>query len=137
MLEIKGVEKHYGKTVALRGLDLTVPSGAVFGIAGPNGAGKSTLIRILAGEEIEETGTIELDGAPWTPTQRQLATAVVHQEPQLFPNLTVLENLHFGRSLTGLRLPRISSRVSGRKTITLSRRFWNSGRNVCAIASVT
>ena len=106
MLQITHIEKSYGKTVALRGLDLTVPSGAVFGIAGPNGAGKSTLIRILAGEETEDAGTIELDGAPWTSEQRRVATAVVHQEPQLFPNLTVLQNLHFGLSLTGLRLPR-------------------------------
>lgn len=107
MLQITDIEKHYGNTVALRSLRLTVPAGAVFGIAGPNGAGKSTLIRILAGEETEDAGTIELDGAPWTSEQRQLATAVVHQEPQLFPNLTVLQNLHFGLSLTGLRLPRL------------------------------
>src|SRR5262245_55055037 len=107
MLQITDVEKHYGNTVALRGLSLSVPAGAVFGIAGPNGAGKSTLIRLLAGEETEDAGAIQLDGAPWTGDQRRQATAVVHQEPQLFPNLTVLENLHFGLTLAGLGRPRL------------------------------
>jgi ABC-type sugar transport system ATPase subunit len=110
MLEIRDIQKRYGTTVALRGLDLTIPSGAVFGIAGPNGAGKSTFIRILAGEEIEDAGSVVLDGAPWSAVDRQAGTAVVHQEPQLFPNLTVLQNLHFGLSPSGFRRPRLTPR---------------------------
>ena len=110
MLEITDVEKRYGNTVALRGLSLSVPAGAVFGIAGPDGAGKSTLIRLLAGEETEDAGAIELDGVPWPAERRRQATAVVHQEPQLFPNLTVLENLHFGLTLTGFGRPRLQGK---------------------------
>jgi ABC-type sugar transport system ATPase subunit len=110
MLAIQAIEKQYGTTVALRGLDLVVPAGRVFGIAGPNGAGKSTLIRILAGEETEDAGSIVLDGSVWSQAERQVDTAVVHQEPQLFPNLTVLQNLHFGRTLRGFGSPRVSGR---------------------------
>jgi ABC-type sugar transport system ATPase subunit len=110
MLEIRNLHKRYGQTVALNGLVLAVPANGVFGIAGPNGAGKSTLIRILAGEETEDGGEITLDGSPWDTSERQWAVAVVHQEPQLFPNLTVVQNLHFGLALTGMRLPAVSRR---------------------------
>ena len=110
MLEIKNLHKRYGQTVALNGLALTIPADGVFGIAGPNGAGKSTLIRILAGEETEDGGEITLDGKVWEKAEREWAVAVVHQEPQLFPNLTVVQNLHFGSALTGMRLPAVSAR---------------------------
>ena len=110
MLEIQNLHKRYGQTVALNGLALTIPADGVFGIAGPNGAGKSTLIRILAGEETEDGGEITVDGKVWDKAERQWAVAVVHQEPQLFPNLTVIQNLHFGLALTGMRLPAVSAR---------------------------
>lgn len=110
MLEIQNLSKRYGRTVALNGLALAIPAGGVFGIAGPNGAGKSTLIRMLAGEEAEDAGQITLDGRPWGVAERHWAVAVVHQEPQLFPNLTVLQNLHFGLALTGMRLPAVTAR---------------------------
>jgi len=110
MLEIRSLSKCYGNTVALQGLTLAIPTTGVFGIAGPNGAGKSTLVRILAGEEAEDSGAIELDGKAWSALERQSGVAVVHQEPQLFPNLTVLENLHFGLSSRGPRRPSITAR---------------------------
>ena len=47
-IEADGLVKHYGKTKALDGLDLTVPAGTVYGLLGPNGAGKTTAVRILA-----------------------------------------------------------------------------------------
>jgi ABC-type sugar transport system ATPase subunit len=110
MLEISDLSKRYGQTVALDRLALAIPADGVFGIAGPNGAGKTTLIRILAGEEAEDGGQIALGGVPWGVVERQWAVAVVHQEPQLFPNLTVLQNLHFGLALTGMRLPAVNAR---------------------------
>jgi ABC-type sugar transport system ATPase subunit len=85
--------KSYGSTRALRGLSLTAQPDQVIGIVGPNGAGKSTLVRILAGEETEDAGTISLGGTPLVGEMRRRLVAVVHQEPQLFPNLTVVENL--------------------------------------------
>ena len=83
------------------GLDLDIRPGEVLGIAGPNGAGKSTLVRIIAGEERPDVGRRSAATArPWSPTDDWHAVAVVHQEPQLFPNLTVAENVLVGREGT-------------------------------------
>lgn len=96
-LSAKELVKSYGATRALSGLTLRLTSGEVVGIAGPNGAGKSTLTRILAGEERPDSGMITLlrDGVATTDLQHRVA--LVHQEPQLWPNLTALENLAVGR----------------------------------------
>lgn len=101
--QIRGLRKRFGNTQALDGVNLDLPSGRVTGIAGPNGAGKSTLIRILAGESSADEGTIDVDGSPWSPKGDQVA--VVHQEPQLFPNLTVAQNLLVGRERTRAAWP--------------------------------
>jgi ABC-type sugar transport system ATPase subunit len=90
-----GLTKRYGATQALSGLDIRLVSGTVTGIAGPNGAGKSTLMRVLSGEEIPDSGDLVLlrNGA----TTRNFKVAVVHQEPQVWPNLSVRKNLEVGR----------------------------------------
>jgi ABC-type sugar transport system ATPase subunit len=103
-LHIDKVTKTYGATRALRKITLEVTPGEIFGIAGPNGAGKSTLIRILGGEEDADSGTITLGGKPMTKRRRHVA--VVHQEPQLYPTLSVEENLQIARERHGLRKPR-------------------------------
>ena len=66
-LELHGIQKRYGRTRALDGLELSVRSGEVIGIAGPNGAGKSTLVRLLAGEEKSDAGEVALGGVAWEP----------------------------------------------------------------------
>jgi ABC-type sugar transport system ATPase subunit len=99
-LRIRGVRKWYGDTRALDGLDLEARPGEILGVAGPNGAGKSTLIKVLAGETRADAGEIELDGRPWDTATDRDRVAVVHQEPQLFPNLTVAENVMVGREGT-------------------------------------
>jgi ABC-type sugar transport system ATPase subunit len=106
-IRIRGLQKRYGSTIALAGLDLDIRPGEVLGIAGPNGAGKSTLVRIIAGEERGDAGELSVDGRPWMPTADWHAVAVVHQEPQLFPNLTVAENVVVGRERTSVRRPRL------------------------------
>lgn len=106
-LAIRGLKKRYGSTIALAGLDLDLMPGEIIGIAGPNGAGKSTLVRIIAGEEPADEGAITLGGAPWSPLEGWTSVAVVHQEPQLFPNLTVGENMLAGREGTATRRPRL------------------------------
>ncbi len=108
-IEVRGLHKSYGSTRALAGLDLELRSGEVLGIAGPNGAGKSTLMRILAGEERADSGELRLDGAPWSPMATAGTVAVVHQEPQLFPNLSVADNLMVGREGSRLRRPRLGA----------------------------
>ncbi len=94
---IRGLYKRYGDTVALAGLDVDARPGEIFGIAGPNGAGKSTMVKILAGELAADEGEIAVDGHPWSASVGWQRVAVVHQEPQLFPNLTVAENIIVGR----------------------------------------
>jgi ABC-type sugar transport system ATPase subunit len=108
-LGVHDVVKTYGVTAALRGLSLTARSGEVLGVAGPNGAGKSTLIRLLGGEEHPDSGEITLDDQPWPLSARRDSVAVVHQESQLFPNLTVAENLMVGRG-GGTGRPRMNAR---------------------------
>ncbi len=106
-IEIRGLRKAYGDTRALDGLSLSAESGEVLGIAGPNGAGKSTLIKILAGEEVADDGQILVGGEPWSPSFAAHRVAVVHQEPALFPNLSVAENLLVGREGTHVLRPRL------------------------------
>ena len=104
-ISLRGVVKTYGATLALAGVDLDLRPGEVLGIAGPNGAGKSTLVRMIAGEERPTLGKLTYDGRPWSPVDEWQAVAVVHQEPQLFPNLTVAENVMVGRENSGRKHP--------------------------------
>jgi ABC-type sugar transport system ATPase subunit len=108
-IRVRGLQKRYGSTVALAGIDLDIRLGEVLGIAGPNGAGKSTLIRIIAGEERADSGDLTFNGRPWAPTADWRSVAVVHQEPQLFPNLSVAENVLVGREGTSTGRPRLSA----------------------------
>ncbi|MBL8579934.1 MAG: sugar ABC transporter ATP-binding protein [Mesorhizobium sp.] len=107
-ISLRGVVKTYGATLALAGVDLDLKPGEVLGIAGPNGAGKSTLVRMIAGEERPTLGKLTFDGRPWSPVDEWQAVAVVHQEPQLFPNLTIAENVMVGRENSGNSRPKLN-----------------------------
>src|SRR5579872_7089869 len=115
LLELRGISKRYGETQALDGLDLTASSGEILAVAGPNGAGKSTMIRILAGETTVDAGQILIDGQPWSAGERRHQIAVVHQEPQLFPSMTVAENLLVGRE--GRRIVRPTAQASENRVL--------------------
>jgi len=105
-LELNGIEKSYGATRALAGVDLSAAAGEVVGIAGPNGAGKSTLVRVIGGEETPDSGSARFDGAAFDPAR---SVAIVHQEAQLFPNLTVGQNLMVGREGNRVLRPRLKA----------------------------
>jgi len=98
------VSKRFGATQALDGVSLELLPGEIHALVGENGAGKSTLVKILAGVYQPDTGTVSLDGQPIElhgPAQsRSLGIAVVHQEPRLFPDLTVAENVFMGHAPT-------------------------------------
>ena len=94
---IEGLHKRYGDTIALDGLDLTVVPGEILGIAGPNGSGKSTMVKTLAGEVIADRGRVLLDGVERAAVDLAGEVTIVHQEPQVFLNMTVAENLLVGR----------------------------------------
>ena len=108
-VRIADLVKTYGDTIALAGLSLEAQPGEILGIAGPNGAGKSTMVKILAGEAVQDSGTITLDGSPWNLDTEAHRVAIVHQEPQLFPNLTVAENILVGAEGTRARWPKSSA----------------------------
>jgi rhamnose transport system ATP-binding protein len=96
-LELRGISKRFGSTQALQDISLALWRGEIHGLVGENGAGKSTLVKILAGVHAPDSGTVVLDGAatriPNPPTAYSLGIAVVHQEPRLFPDLSVAENV--------------------------------------------
>lgn len=99
-LEVRGLSKQFGGVHALRGVDLAIAPGVVHGLVGANGAGKSTLIRILAGVQSPDEGEIRLDGAPVVIRDAQDATRLglsfIHQELNLVPKFTGLQNLTLG-----------------------------------------
>jgi ABC-type sugar transport system ATPase subunit/DNA-binding FadR family transcriptional regulator len=108
-MTLSGLVKNYGNTRALQGLDLTLVPGEILGVAGPNGAGKSTLMKVLAGEEDVDGGAILLADRLCSARERSSHVAVVHQEPQLFPNMTVSQNLLVGREGARLNRPTLGS----------------------------
>src|SRR5579859_3830050 len=89
-IDIAGLRKAYGKTVALDGLDLRVPAGEVHGFLGPNGAGKTTTIRILLGLLRRDDGNVSvMGGDPWRDAVRlHRRLAYVPGEVNLWPNLS-------------------------------------------------
>ncbi|MES1173437.1 MAG: sugar ABC transporter ATP-binding protein [Myxococcales bacterium] len=100
LLRVTDLQKRFGATHALRGVQLTLRAGEVHALLGENGAGKSTLLKILAGTQRADAGTLQLNGqryAPETPQQAQaLGVAYVSQEPALCPDLSVAENVLLG-----------------------------------------
>jgi len=101
MLKATSISKSFGVVRALRGVDLAVDAGEIRALLGSNGAGKSTLMKIIAGAENPDAGTLELGGQPVTFTSTAQAVdagiAAVYQELSLVPGLTVAENIMLGR----------------------------------------
>ena len=122
---MRGIVKSYGRTVALRGVDLDVSAGEVVGLIGDNGAGKSTLIKILSGFERPDSGVIEVSGRRVNMSSpavaRSLGIETVYQEQALAEDLTVMENLFLGSERLN-RLGPIRIRDS-RRMLTESRRL--------------
>ncbi|MDA1044918.1 MAG: ATP-binding cassette domain-containing protein, partial [Verrucomicrobia bacterium] len=97
LLEAAGIEKHFGGVHALRGARVEVHAGEVHALVGENGAGKSTLGKILAGVHKPDAGTLFLHGreiAPTNPLEAQrMGIGIIFQELDLFPNLSIAENI--------------------------------------------
>jgi putative spermidine/putrescine transport system ATP-binding protein len=96
-LTLNGVRKTFGQTVALEGLDLAVQPGELISLLGPSGCGKTTALRICAGFETAERGTVVVAGNDITRTPAHKRNmGMVFQSYSLFPNLTVAENVEYG-----------------------------------------
>src|SRR5437899_858435 len=104
---LKNVWKLYGKTTALAGLSLAVPSGSVFGFLGPNGAGKSTAIRILLGLQRPSRGTVSLFGRQLPKGRVDILRRVgsMVESPSPYLHLTGRENLEVHTRLLGVTPP--------------------------------
>ncbi|MEU7875031.1 sugar ABC transporter ATP-binding protein [Dactylosporangium sp. NPDC049140] len=101
MLVLEGVSKSFGAVAALRDVRLDLRAGEAHALVGENGAGKSTLVKVLAGAHAPDAGTLTLDGRPLVLNNpadaRAAGIAVIYQEPTLFPDLSIAENLFMGR----------------------------------------
>ena len=100
LLEVGGISKSYAGVRALKRVSFELLAGEVHAVVGENGAGKSTLIKIVTGAVAHDSGTLRIEGRlveHHNPTQaRSLGIAVVYQQPALFPDLTVAENIALG-----------------------------------------
>jgi rhamnose transport system ATP-binding protein len=101
VLQLTGISKRFGAVQALTDVDLALFAGEVHALVGENGAGKSTLVKILAGIHQPDAGDMKLEDQELVlsgpAAARDLGIAVIHQHPNLFPDLTVAENVFVGR----------------------------------------
>jgi ABC-2 type transport system ATP-binding protein len=98
------VTKRYGSFEVLRGLDLAVAEGTIFGFVGPSGSGKTTTVRLLTGSQQPSSGTVTVFGHPptrFTPVQR-MRMGYMPQLSVLYPQLSLEQNLRFVASIYGL-----------------------------------
>jgi len=100
LLQVEGLDLYYGDAQALAGVSLEVAAGEIVTIVGANGAGKSSLIRAIHGIEKPARGSVRFDGVDVTgwPSHRTCEAGIGHvaEGRQVFPNLSVLENLEMG-----------------------------------------
>ncbi len=96
MLELKNITKRFGDKTIIKDLNLTVKDGEILSIVGPSGAGKTTLLRCITGLEKVNAGEFFIDGQsfdPYTNRANESVIGVVFQNFELFPNLTVMQNI--------------------------------------------
>src|SRR5512138_361027 len=97
VLQLTAVVKSFGAVRALKGVSFDLRAGEVHALLGENGAGKSTLIKIITGAHQPDSGKIEIDGhqlSRLTPASAHAAgIAAIYQQPALFPDLSVSENI--------------------------------------------
>ncbi len=96
-IQIRNLNKRFGATVACNNLTLDIPSGELVALLGPSGCGKTTLLRIIAGLEVPDTGTVAFHGEDATGTSvRDRHVGFVFQHYALFGHMSIFENVAFG-----------------------------------------
>ena len=110
LLQLKGITKSFQAVRALRGVSFDLHGGEVHALLGENGAGKSTLIKVITGAHQPDGGSIEIEGKAIPrvdpASARAMGIAAIYQQPALFPDLTVTENVALG-----LETPSTRSRI--------------------------
>jgi ribose transport system ATP-binding protein len=123
LLEVSGISKRFGATRALSDVSFDVRPGEVHALMGENGAGKSTLMKIISGNYHQDSGTISIGGSPVamaSPRDAMAAgVAIIHQELNTIPEMTVAENLATGSEPTrlGVLLDRRAMRQQAREKL--------------------
>jgi ABC-2 type transport system ATP-binding protein len=119
LLEVNGLTKSYGSVHALRGLDLRVESGCIFGVVGPNGAGKTTLFSVVCGFTAADAGTVRVAGQLVTPTRPPPSgsLAILPQDALLGPRPSIGAQLAYLARLGGL--PAAQAREEARRVLAL------------------
>ncbi len=123
-LRLRGIEKSFGATRALSGVDLEARAGEVLALIGENGAGKSTLMKVISGAHAPDAGSMELDGQPFAPREPRQSSdagvAMIYQELTLAPHLNAEENLVLGREPARLGfVNRTTRREQARKALEM------------------
>ncbi|OGO36710.1 MAG: peptide ABC transporter ATP-binding protein, partial [Chloroflexi bacterium RBG_16_56_8] len=117
IIQIENVHKRFGKLHALCGVSVSVHRGEVLVLIGPSGSGKSTMLRCINGLEHPDSGTVIVDGIPVTGSAPNInavraEVGIVFQQFNLFPHLTVLENLTLAQRVVRKRATDESERVA-------------------------
>ena len=104
-IEIRGVTKNFGDKQALRGLNMTVPKGAIYGFIGENGSGKSTTEKLVCGLLVPNGGSIRLFGKDYTDAEARTKLGVLIEAPGCYPNYSVWNNMMLQAANLGLKKP--------------------------------
>ncbi len=159
LLQMEGVRKRFGATLALDGVDLDVDAGEVLALIGENGAGKSTLMKVLSGAHAPNEGRMQLAGEAFAPKDpaaaRRAGVSMIYQELSLALHLTVAENIVLGMepmrgpfvrraemrrlaidAMTELGRPDISPEIPVRKLPVADRQLVEIGRALAVGARV-
>ena len=111
-IEIRGLTKNFGQKQALKGLNMTVPMGAIYGFIGENGSGKSTTEKLICGLIQPSGGSIHLFGTDYTDADVRARIGVLIEAPGCYPNASVWNNMMIQAANLGLKNPEVEiSRV--------------------------
>ena len=103
LIEIRNLAKSFGTVKAVDGVDLDIHAGEFITLLGPSGSGKTTVLRMIAGFETPDSGTVKLNGVDITylpPYERDVNT--VFQDYALFPHMDVISNIEYGLRVKGV-----------------------------------
>jgi sulfate transport system ATP-binding protein len=112
-IEVRGVSKRYGDFVALDDVSVSLPTGQLTALLGPSGGGKSTLLRIIAGLDAADSGSVSIEGVEAThlPPQKR-NVGFVFQHYAVFKHMTVAKNVAFGLEIRKRPKPEVERRVA-------------------------